>query len=350
MRPLPRVRLGTAAGTLALVGVAAVAVAQPAPTDSLGVYPVPPAAAVPTGAPQAAGAAEGTASPGSMGALASALSELDRDEQALREEIAALGKRTEQADARVLVRGRRYLQMSRAGLLPLGGGFTALVDHASRVERLRRGLARDLADSRRSVEKHAKLMGQLEDMSALRRPLQMQRAELDRARAALLAEEDRALAFRRAFEQSTGTGHTAIYGSPFGPGDPEPVATGFGAMKGRLPFPIAGRAEIRSARRGGSGPGLEMSAPRGTPVRAVFAGRVGFADDYAEYGRTVIVDHGSGNFTVSANLAEVSVNVGDEVAVGARLGSVGDDGRGPRLYFEIRAGADVVDPAEWFGI
>ncbi len=78
-------------------------------------------------------------------------------------------------------------------------------------------------------------------------------------------------------------------------------------MKGRLPFPLPGRAEIRSARRpGADGPGLEMRVPRGSPVRAVYAGRVAFADSYAAYGKTIILDHGNSYYTVSANLEDIA--------------------------------------------
>jgi septal ring factor EnvC (AmiA/AmiB activator) len=136
-----------------------------------------------------------------------------------------------------------------------------------------------------------------------------------------------------------------------GPVDPTLSQAGFGALRGRLPFPIAGRTEILSARRTGSeGPGLEMRAPRGTVVRTVAAGRVAFADTYADYGKTVIMDHGKRHYTVNANLDTIDVEVGSEVETGTRIGTVGDSGQGPRLYFEIRVGKETVDPAAWFGI
>jgi septal ring factor EnvC (AmiA/AmiB activator) len=63
----------------------------------------------------------------------------------------------------------------------------------------------------------------------------------------------------------------------------------------------------------------------------------------------VILDHGSGYYTVSGHLAELRVGVGDGVERGAQIGSVGDSGSlsGPRLYFEIRRGAEPLDPREW---
>jgi septal ring factor EnvC (AmiA/AmiB activator) len=170
------------------------------------------------------------------------------------------------------------------------------------------------------------------------------------ANQALLAEQDRRLAFERAFGGLGGPhGHTAVYGGGVGPADPSELGRGFGSMKGRLPFPITGRSEIRSAHRA-DGPGLEMRAPRGTAVRAVYPGRVAFADRYSDYGLTVILEHGDRHYTVSAHLEDLAVRVGEDVTTGARIASVGTYGDTALLYFEIRVGTDPVDPAEWFGI
>jgi septal ring factor EnvC (AmiA/AmiB activator) len=163
--------------------------------------------------------------------------------------------------------------------------------------------------------------------------------------------QDRALAFERAFQSTGSDNHTAVYGAAMGPTDAVELKSGFRGMKGRLPFPMSGRSEIRSSRRASSdGPGLEMRAPLGSPVHAVFAGRVAFADEYADYGKTVIVDHGERHYTVSANLREIVVAVGDDVSAGMRLGTVGDSGSGAGLYFEVRVGTETADPAEWFGL
>jgi septal ring factor EnvC (AmiA/AmiB activator) len=130
-------------------------------------------------------------------------------------------------------------------------------------------------------------------------------------------------------------------------------------MKGRLPFPIAGRAEIRGVRRqGASGPGLEMSAPVGTPVRAVFSGRVAFADRYDPFGQIVILDHGNHYYTLMGDLGSIEVRVGDDLSSGAKIGTVGrrggsDDapkGGGSALYFEVRHGSNTIDPGPWLGL
>lgn len=282
-----------------------------------------------------------------------ALDDIDRQERELRKELIELGKESDGAHARTIARGRAYVRLARAGLLPVGSGFEALVDHAAKVERVKRALGRDLDGERRIAERRIEIGRQLEKLKVKRGPLEVQQRALASARDALLQAQDRALAFQRAFESSGPGAHTAVYGAGagVGPSDPSDLARGFASMKARLPFPIPGRAELKSARRPGTdGPGIEMRAPRGTPVRAVYPGRVAFADDYAGYGKTVILDHGESYYTVSANLSEFAVKVGDDVTTGARVGSVGDMGQGPLLYFEIRKGTEAVDPAEWFGI
>jgi murein DD-endopeptidase MepM/ murein hydrolase activator NlpD len=44
------------------------------------------------------------------------------------------------------------------------------------------------------------------------------------------------------------------------------------------------------------------------------------------------------------------VKAGDEISSGEKIGTVGDDGRGPSLYFEVRIGNDKVAPGPWLGL
>ncbi|HEX3854789.1 MAG TPA: peptidoglycan DD-metalloendopeptidase family protein, partial [Polyangiaceae bacterium] len=236
------------------------------------------------------------------------LSELSRQTQAGRSELERLGKESDAAHARTVTRGRVYVRLARAGLLPVGGGFEALVDHAVKLERLRSAIGRDEALERELSARRVALGRQLVDLEARRSTLETEVQAMSAAQGALLSERDRADAFTRAFSSSVGSAHTAVYGAGVGPSESAAASGGFAALKGRLPFPITGRSEIRTAQRAGSeGPGLEMFAPAGSVVRTVHAGRVAFADVYAAYGKTVILDHGGGYYTVSANLGAIDV-------------------------------------------
>jgi murein hydrolase activator len=279
------------------------------------------------------------------------LGELNREAQAGKVELDQLSKDTDAAHARTVSRGRVYVRLAKAGLLPVGGGFDAFVEHAVRLERLRSAIGRDIALERELSARRVTLGRRMLELETRRSTLETEVQAMAQAQTALLSEQDRADAFGRAFASSVGSAHTAVYGAGVGPGDPVAPASGFGSLKGRLPFPITGRSEIKSARRAGSeGPGLEMFAPSGSVVRAVHAGRVAFADSYAAYGRTVILDHGGGYYTVSANLGAIDVKVGDDVPFGTRIGTVGDGDGAARLYFEIREGTNTVAPTDWFGI
>ncbi|CAN98144.1 putative exported peptidase [Sorangium cellulosum So ce56] len=311
-----------------------------------------PGAPAPTSA-WAARAPAPAARPGSALAendLDRLLAKLDAEEKALRAELDAIGPALELTRRRMIARGRAYYRHVRAGFLPVGGGFDALVDHAARVERTRLALERDLAREAELTRRSAELADRLTHLGAERAPLEVHREAMNRARVALAQEEERRAAFSRAFETSVRPDYLAIYGADTGPAELDRRA-GFRALMGRLPFPIAGRAEVRKvSRRGVGGPGVELTALDGAPVRSVAAGRVAFADTYADYGLTVIVDHGERLYSVYANLGAADVRAGDQLQGGARVGTVASGSNGAKLYFELRRGAEVIDPGPWFGM
>ena len=84
-------------------------------------------------------------------------------------------------------------------------------------------------------------------------------------------------------------------------------------------------------------------------MRSVAAGRVRYAGRFRGYGNTVILDHGEEYFTVSSHLSRIDVELGDSVAALAPIGEVGDSGSlsGAHLYFEVRRGAEPLDPGSW---
>jgi septal ring factor EnvC (AmiA/AmiB activator) len=95
--------------------------------------------------------------------------------------------------------------------------------------------------------------------------------------------------------------------------------------------------------------GIDIRAARGTPVRAVEAGEVVYADFNGGYGLMVIVDHDGGDYSLYAHLDRAAVSIGQRVAKGQSIGTVGESGSlvGPKLHFEIRQGGRAVDPIGW---
>lgn len=285
-----------------------------------------------------------------MAALDRRIADLEAEEGSLKKELDGLGGSLAGAHGQVVTHGRSFYRLVRAGLLPVGGGFDQLVSHAMKVERARRALAADLQREQQLRAHGADIARDLERIAKDRSALSSQRAQAEAARAQVEEESRRQAAFDRAFTTSTGASdYVAIYGGSGASGDFG--TTGFASSRGRLLFPLAGRSEVKAARREGTdGPGLEIRAPLGTAVRAVYAGRVAFADRYGAYGRIVILDHGDHYYTVSGNLAAADVKVGDEVSAGERIGAVGNEGGGAMLYFEVRHGTDTVPPGPWLGL
>lgn len=101
--------------------------------------------------------------------------------------------------------------------------------------------------------------------------------------------------------------------------------------------------------------GIGISAPTGTPVRAVKAGTVAYAGPFEGYGPTVMLSHGDGFYTLYLYLEDIGVVEGRTVAAGQVVGTVGgaDTPEGPHVEFQIRAPLDgrgtpqAQDPLRW---
>ena len=92
--------------------------------------------------------------------------------------------------------------------------------------------------------------------------------------------------------------------------------------------------------------GMDIAAERGTRVQAPAAGIVTFAGTHAEYGLTVMIDHGEDLRTIYGHLSRISVVPGQKIARGGELGLTGNTGRssGPHLHYEILVNNRPVNP------
>jgi septal ring factor EnvC (AmiA/AmiB activator) len=127
----------------------------------------------------------------------------------------------------------------------------------------------------------------------------------------------------------------------------------FAKLRGELAWPVTGRvvAGYGETRIGGvRWDGMLVATERGAPVRAVYQGRVIYADWLSGLGLLVIVDHGDGYLSLYGHNERLFKTVGDRVAAGEPIAAAGDSGgrARPELYFEIRRGGRPVDPRPWF--
>ena len=95
--------------------------------------------------------------------------------------------------------------------------------------------------------------------------------------------------------------------------------------------------------------GIEIRTDEGSAIRSVMSGVVVFADWLKGYGQVVILDHANGFFSLYAHASKLLVKVGEQVAIGYVIGETGDTGLtgDSTLYFELRQGAQAVDPLTW---
>jgi murein DD-endopeptidase MepM/ murein hydrolase activator NlpD len=95
--------------------------------------------------------------------------------------------------------------------------------------------------------------------------------------------------------------------------------------------------------------GVDVAAPRGTPVTSPAAGTISFVGRKFGFGLVVEMQHAPGVRTRYAHLTEAKVKVGDEVAKGAFIATVGSTGitTGPHLHYEILVNGRQVDPLRY---
>jgi septal ring factor EnvC (AmiA/AmiB activator) len=129
----------------------------------------------------------------------------------------------------------------------------------------------------------------------------------------------------------------------------------FASLKGKLRWPSRGAIVHRfgTPRRLGalSWKGVWIASPRGQPIRAIWHGRVAFADWLRGFGLLLIIDHGGGYMSLYGHNESLYKEVGDWVRAGELIATVGDSGGSTEtgLYFEIRHKGTPQDPGHWCG-
>lgn len=294
---------------------------------------------------------------------------LARNEQRLGELVDALGvaiaeaeaarRRAEEArrvaqekrraeEARLAEEKRRLAEAQRLAQEQLQAEERRLAQQRRAEEARRAAAARDAEEARRSEEAHKV-------------------AEARRAAEEIRAQQGMRIAGR-------------VEGVAPGTADPAPQATGSqgaprgaeaqrGALAGAavalaspslnglakgLPYPVRGEVQGRFGMErpeGGTWRGIVLRAAEGVRVGAVAPGRVVYAGWLSGFGNLLILDHGEQYLTVYAYNQSLLKEVGDVVAAGEAIATVGATGGQvePGLYFEIRHGGKPVNPLLWLG-
>ena len=118
-----------------------------------------------------------------------------------------------------------------------------------------------------------------------------------------------------------------------------PIRSSFGQRED----PITGNGE------GEFHTGVDISAPKGTPIRATADGVVRSAAMESGYGREVVIDHTHNIATCYAHMSGFTVIAGQTVVRGQVIGYVGTSGRttGAHLHYEVRIRNTPVNPHKY---
>ena len=92
--------------------------------------------------------------------------------------------------------------------------------------------------------------------------------------------------------------------------------------------------------------GVDFAAPKGTPILAAYSGKVVASAYNSSMGNYIMIDHGSGLYTIYMHASKLYVSTGKTVSKGETIAAVGTTGRstGNHLHFGVRLNGEYVSP------
>lgn len=95
--------------------------------------------------------------------------------------------------------------------------------------------------------------------------------------------------------------------------------------------------------------GIDLVAPKGTPVVTTASGIVEKAESAEGYGNIVLVKHSDTYSTFYTQLLKFSVAPGQKIQKGEVIGYLGESGisTGPHLHYEVHKNGERVNPADF---
>ena len=140
--------------------------------------------------------------------------------------------------------------------------------------------------------------------------------------------------------------------------DPAAIALSaeFSANKGKLPWPVNGSVVAKFGKQYHSvfknlelpaNNGLDIAAPKGSQIKAVFNGTVKQVFVMPGYNQCVLVQHGKNYFTFYCKLGSVNVKAGDKVTTGQVLGTMETQSGNNQIHFELWKDSKPQNPEGW---
>jgi murein DD-endopeptidase MepM/ murein hydrolase activator NlpD len=133
---------------------------------------------------------------------------------------------------------------------------------------------------------------------------------------------------------------------------PKPVFTPTARAGGKFSWPASGRILSGFGPKAGGlhNDGINIAAPRGTPVKAAENGVVAYAgNELKGFGNLVLIKHSDGYMTAYAHLDKITQGKGTIVKKGQNIATIGTSGgmKTPQLHFELRRGKKPINPNQF---
>ena len=256
---------------------------------------------------------------------------LSRDDKRLTGLIADLGEQI--AAARRAAEAARQAEDARRAALARQAAQAKKEEEARRAEQARAAAqaARAAQEAARQAELDQQAQARQQAQLAAEQATQAKLEAQEAARAARQAESER----QRIESQPSQSGAFSTSG-----------------LKPGLRWPVKGEVMARFGTdrpEGGMWRGVLLRSPEGTPVKAVGAGTVVYANWLRGFGNLLIVDHGQQYLSVYAYNQSLLKQVGETVKAGETVALAGNTGGqlDSALYFEIRQRGVAVDPMQY---
>lgn len=170
--------------------------------------------------------------------------------------------------------------------------------------------------------------------------INMSNAEIDKLEKAIKAQEAnvaRIEAEIRKRERASGKSRTLNTGFIWPLPSSHTITSGFGGRTA----PTKGASSYHK--------GIDISASVGDKVIAAASGEVVISEYSYSAGNYIMINHGSGMFTIYMHLSKRLADVGDEVNQGQQIGKAGSTGysTGPHLHFGVRKNGEYVNPTNF---
>lgn len=277
-------------------------------------------------------------------------------------ELTLAEKKIDMKSSVLSARIRTMYKMGHIGYFDVLLGSSDFGDMMTRVDMLQRiysqdtSLLKDMHKQRDQIaQKKASLEKYANELRALRTNLSVKQTALDKNLSSLEIEKVELSKDLKALEQredqllEDSNRLTRLL---------EKLKTTTKYVGGKMAWPVPGNYKITSPYGYRIHPvyktrklhtGIDISAPRNSPVVAAQDGVVIMAEYYFGYGNTIMIDHGGGYITLYGHNNSLTASVGQKVKKGQQIAKVGSTGTstGNHCHFEVRLKGKTISPLPW---